>query len=277
MKKFFLLILTLGYAPSLLAHPKYPNPIRTAIYSGDISKLEKALAGYSDSNILVHDINENDSVQYNNGTVLLLACNLKEWEMVKLLLATRTIKNLDSQLHGKTALCYALEETELEIVEELLKDGAKLPSATYLENEIFNEFNRKNEIMYKILNTLRQHGFDINKPGYDNETLLHYAARRKDHREIYYLLLHGADKSINSPNKNGDTPFHLAVQTGSTKLADLLLIYGADINKTAAYGYAPIHSASWKHNSDMVKFLLKKDSHSINAITQRGCTPLFSP
>lgn len=283
MKKLFLVILTLYTMPSLCSiytpHSLCANPIRDAICTGDITLLESVLASYTDSNKLSEDITDNC---YYAGAPILVAAHLGHWKMVKLLLTHGAEKGVWAiRLTLRRALtARELERKEkVEIIDLLLQKGAPLPSVgdiRWLLNK-FGKYPLPNVRRYALLEPLINHGFNINEDD-GHATLLDSAIERNNYGEIYYLLMNGADKSINRQVKKYDaTPFLLAVKHGFIKIADLLLIFGADINKKGAtLHYSPIHMACDRDNLDMLKFLIKKGGKNIdfNCLSVGSYTPL---
>lgn len=70
--------------------------------------------------------------------------------------------------------------------------------------------------------------FDINKPNYSGNTLLHIASE-KGHVHIVKMLLR-KDCNLNSLNKDNATPLGIAISKNSLDIARLLIKSGADVD-----------------------------------------------
>ncbi|XP_014406022.1 PREDICTED: ankyrin-2 [Myotis brandtii] len=75
--------------------------------------------------------------------------------------------------------------------------------------------------------------------------------------------------------ENGITPLHVASKRGNTNMVKLLLDRGGQIDAKTRNGITPLHVASKRGNTNMVKLLLDRGGQ-IDAKTRDGLTPLFA-
>ena len=88
-------------------------------------------------------------------------------------------------------------------------------------------FSKRGKRLRKInrLNTI-----DLLRTDQGGDTMLHDACRNGSHEAAQYLLICGADGSLQ--NSDGDTPFSLAIEKGHESVAQLLLEKGESYDKT---------------------------------------------
>ncbi len=94
---------------------------------------------------------------------------------------------------------------------------------------------------WDVVETLVEHGADVNAVGGDGGTPLHLASHHDRPDMIRLLLDEGADLAIQ--NRWGRTPLHVAARRNCDLVAALLLSRGADPNATTKEGWTPLHVA----------------------------------
>jgi ankyrin repeat protein len=95
---------------------------------------------------------------------------------------------------------------------------------------------------------------DVNRPGADGTTALHWAVRN-NHLELVTLLVKaGADVKVS--NRYGLRPLTLAAENGSAPVVDALLKAGADPNTTTDSGEPVLMTASRSGNLEAVQRLI---------------------
>ncbi|XP_026464801.1 uncharacterized protein LOC113367405 [Ctenocephalides felis] len=158
----------------------------------------------------------------NGNTVSSLACYKTEsLDIIKELLergaSVHTINNYNENL---TALWYARWSNNNDIVNELLKAGAKniVPSA--LDAVLLNDIDALIEAIDKSC--------DLNETDSSGDTALHNAVQM-GYNEMLILLL-DAGCSVNIQNSCGDTALHLACVPGtSSEIIEMLVRADKDI------------------------------------------------
>lgn len=103
------------------------------------------------------------------------------------------------------------------------------------------------------LQTLKNHGADINKAENEGATPLFFASQ-EGYKDIAKLLL-DHDANINTADNNKATPLYVACQNGHKDIVKLLLDHNAEINKAANNGITPLQIASHLGHNDIVDLL----------------------
>jgi ankyrin repeat protein len=111
----------------------------------------------------------------------------------------------------------------------------------------------KNADKSAVLLLLQQQRVDVNRPGLDGTTALHWAAEQ-DNAEMARLLLR-AGANASATNRYGVTPLYAACLNGSTAMIELLLEAGIDPNTTVA-GETALMTAARTGTVDALKTLL---------------------
>ncbi len=116
-------------------------------------------------------------------------------------------------------------------------------------------------------------GDDVDAPGPDGTTALHWAVRQ-DRAGIAKLLLRaGAD--ANAANRYGMTPLSLAGTNGNPETVALLLDAGADPNLSTPEGETPLMTAARTGDPDVLRLLLTHGARVDESETWRGQTALM--
>jgi L-ascorbate metabolism protein UlaG (beta-lactamase superfamily) len=139
-------------------------------------------------------------------------------------------------VNKKTALIYAIEKNNKEMIELLLKKNAKLPE--------------EKELMDQVLNSAVLYGFqDIAEK----------------------LVKNGA--SLSSIDKNGRSMLHNAVIGNNLKWIDLLIAKHLNINQLDSFRRTPLHYSVEQGQLDITKLLVQNGAE-INSIDCTNRTPL---
>ena len=137
-----------------------------------------------------------------------------------------------------------------------------------------------------MLETLINHGADVNAQTHSLETPLHLASRRAHFDVVKMLLKHGANPA--KLTKRGHSPLHYSVtatatyddidETSAVTTSTQLIEYERElINMVNHRGQAPLHLAIKKNAFDQVKVILVMTGSSsgvTNARDHNGNTPL---
>jgi ankyrin repeat protein len=107
-----------------------------------------------------------------------------------------------------------------------------------------------------------QQGRDVNVPGSDGATALHWVVRGDDLETADALLRAGARVSVK--NALGITPLYIAAENGNAPLLRRLLEAGADVATTDASGDTVLMAAVRAGNPDAVQVLLDRGA-AVNA------------
>ena len=131
---------------------------------------------------------------------------------------------------GITPLHWAIEKGELEIVRELLANGADI-NATYSKERTAIAYGRtallwaieKGEL--EIVRELLASGADIKATDNTGITALHWAIEKGELEIVRELLASGAD--IKATDNTGITALHMATEEGNVEIVQLLIASGA--------------------------------------------------
>ena len=253
--------------------------------------LHEAVIGRCSNEILKKIIQHGVNVNYINSksqTVLICACYAAQVGSVKLLLENGADPNISDDcsftcLHaavhgcctnetlqeiitrhahldaqdtdGRTALLLACLFRRQDSVSILLEVGSNPNIAdndgiTCLQAAVKEAFRKK------VINTIINHGANVNAKNKDNRTALITACARGNKDAINGLLGAGADPKI--VDANNDTCLHEAVMSGcNTSVLQSIIDHGADVNATNKNRVAILSIACQMGNVDAINVLLK--------------------
>ncbi|CAE7447418.1 Ank2 [Symbiodinium sp. CCMP2456] len=163
---------------------------------------------------------------------------------------------------GSTPLQIALKEKNLEVAGLLLSAGAGISGA---QREAFASV--------EVANFLLQAGhINVNEPGDDGSTLLHWACRR-GHVTVSQAILE-ARASINVTDSRSATPLFLAADFGKVDTVQMLIQAAADLDHATACGTTALQIALGNRRLDIARLLLEAradwssspDSHQAPAL-----------
>ena len=141
---------------------------------------------------------------------------------------------------GRTALMFAVDRGDVEVVEALLQSGADASVASQ---------EGATALMYALQEP---------KP-YNPEQTAKLTKRRIEAAGL--LLLHGNIGDVNAPNENGETLLMRAINLGETELVKAMLDRGADANRSDALGRTSVILA-YEKDQPAIQELLKSKARS---------------
>lgn len=193
---------------------------------------------------------------------------------------------------GLTALFYACEAQNLDIMKILLERGASThladrrsftplhfiaASARYLTPNSPN-------LAYVVADLLLSSGrtVNVNEGDADNTTALHIASETKDYELIEVLLHHGA--SIDAKDDYGNTPLHVTLQSSNhqglssadLRTLQLLLRRGAKVNEKNNDLKSPLHFACELGCPEAVKLLVQNGANTRDTCIPFNYNPEYS-
>ena len=144
-------------------------------------------------------------------------------------------------IHGTSALFFALNNHNFDIANRLLEAGAdvneRVGEKSYLLYFLQNRKSSQNTDGNKIVYWLIDKGADVNERVDNYEHFLHIAVKDKDLDLVKYLVEHGAD--IDALDEIGRSPLLLAILCRHYEVAQRLVSYGAAI-KDQQEGWGPM-------------------------------------
>jgi ankyrin repeat protein len=161
---------------------------------------------------------------------------------------------------GARPLHWAAEFSHREIVELLLRSGAKANDSDYWSSTALHMTAQKSRNgCVEVAAALLDHGAEINCRDRSGDTAIHMAARRQRQDLVEFLLTRGA--KAGTRNELGNTPLHGVVARlnqdaiRSMVIAKMLLDAGADINARNENGETPLAVASQREHPQIVEYL----------------------
>ena len=170
---------------------------------------------------------------------------------------------------GTTALYWAAERNDLEVVDLLLKAGANPNVASrYGYTPLAMAALNGNE---KVLARLLDAGADPNAATPDAETPLMAAARTGVAPAVKVLLARGANPNVKE-RARGQTALMWAASEGHTDAVSALLAGGADFKARSSQGWTALLFASRDGRKDVVRVLLDAGG-DVNESLERSARP----
>ncbi|XP_034426421.1 ankyrin-3-like isoform X8 [Hippoglossus hippoglossus] len=176
--------------------------------------------------------------------------------------------------NGLNALHLASKEGHVEVVAELIKQGANVDAATKQKgNTALHIASLAGQT--DVVKELVTHGANVNAQSQNGFTPLYMAAQENHMVVVQYLLDHGSSQSI--ATEDGFTPLAVALQQGHDQVVSLLLE-----NDTKGKVRLPaLHIAARKDDTKAAALLLQNDHNAdveskmmVNRTTESGFTPL---
>ncbi|XP_077977693.1 ankyrin repeat domain-containing protein 16-like [Glandiceps talaboti] len=237
------------------------RPLHEAALSGQIESVNE-LWKYLQRNVGNHNISIHTNLRYTttSGT-----CGPQDETL---------LFNTNKQMKPWTPLMLACTKHNLNIVQELVRNGAKL---TLKNKDGWNNFHiAAREGNQEILNYLLDDNHNIwNTVSKNKRTPLHTAALHGK-SEAVHLLLERCNYTVDDMDSCGTTPLMDAIRADHTQVAELLITkHKADYQKCDVLGRQPIHLASQSGAVESIDLLIKYYGVSVDAMTTKtGLTPL---
>jgi len=216
-------------------------------------------------------------MKYFAAIILLLSGDLRLIDAVKKS-DTKTARTLIAQhidvnateTDGSTALHWAAQRDNVELVDLLLAAGANAKSANRYKITPLSlaAMNGNGEIVERLLKA----GAGANDTSEDGQTALMTAALNGKPGAVKVLLAHGATVDTKEPIRE-QTALMWAASEGNVDAVELLLQAGANIKAKSKTGFTPLLFAVRNGHIDATKVLLKHDA-SVNDAAPDGTTAL---
>ena len=202
---------------------------------------------------------------------LYLAAGSGEIQWVRFLLQAGA--NIDAQDNsGYTALHYAVQESKLECVQQLIDSGANVNVRGPVGGMTLLCFAAVCNFV-DVIDLLVQAGVAVDVRDDRGLTALHYAALSAGPECIWKLIELGVP--IDAQSNKGKTAFYLTVINEERERAQQLIGLGANIETRDNTSRTPLHWAAWNNCVVSTRFLVKAGA-DVRAIDSDGNTPLLS-
>jgi ankyrin repeat protein len=171
---------------------------------------------------------------------------------------------------GSTALHWAAQRNNLELVNLLLGAGANAAAATrYRVTPLYlASLNGSAAVMERLLNA----GADPNATAHEGQTMLMTAALSGKPDAVRLLLTRGATVDTIEPYK-GQTALMWAAAEGNTEAAAVLLEAGADVKRKSTGGFTPLLFAVRNAHIQTTELLLSRGAN-VNDVAPDGSSAL---
>ena len=204
------------------------------------------------------DVNYKDT---NNRTPITEALYYNRMEIVEVLLKNGAKVDFNSE-ELKYILYHSIESGYNEVFKFLLNNGVN-PNSKYISEGGENlSFSSSLEISKLLI----EHGAEVNSKDVYGYTPL-IRAVIKDYKDIVELLL----KNKANVNARTNDSFTALVYAKSKEVAELLIEYGANIDEKLNYGFTPLMLTN---NKEIAELLIKHGA-KLNEKTEDGKTPLM--
>ncbi|XP_043466930.1 ankyrin-3-like [Leptopilina heterotoma] len=188
--------------------------------------------------------------------------------------------NLEKSVHGKRMLHVAAARGHLQIVDLLIKNGAKLNVEDFKKRTPFYVALQQNKV--EVAEFLLENGARIDIPRKGGRTTLRVAIKTQNIRIVERLLKQGAMVNVRD-DISRMKPIDLAASLNNIQLVELLLKYGAkmdeidefrDEQKYVQKRMTALHFAAKFGNLELVKLLMSNGFYKIDVGDSHDKTPL---
>jgi ankyrin repeat protein len=200
---------------------------------------------------------------------LINAVKNQDVKAVRALLAQRPDVNAQGP-DGSTALHWAAERDQLELVDLLLSAGADAKAATrYHITPLYFACNNGNAAM---IERLLKAGVDPNSGAEEGQSALMTAAAAGKPEAVRVLLKHGANVNATEPFK-GQTALMWAASHGNAGAEGELIEFGAQVKAKSKSGFTPLLFAVRNGHVGAAKMLLEHGA-DVNDVASDGTNAL---
>ncbi|XP_043466817.1 ankyrin-1-like [Leptopilina heterotoma] len=188
--------------------------------------------------------------------------------------------NLAENVHKKRMLHVAAARGYLQIVDCLIKNGAKLNVQDVKGRTPFYIALLQNKV--EVAEFLLENGARMDIPRNDGRTTLHVAIKTQNIQIVERLLKQGAMVNV-LDDMSRLKPIDLAASLNNIQLVELLLKYGAKMDDIDEFReeqkddhkrMTALHYAAKRGNLEMVKLLMSNGFDKIDVKNLKGKTPL---
>ena len=209
----------------------------------------------------------------NKGcTCLMLAAYSGHTETVRYLVGLPDVDVNHLSAHTHTALQFAVDEGEVDVVQVLIDAGADINIQNDEGSSPLNTACASGAL--DVVKMLVEAGAGLRATDNKGHTCLILAARFRQTKIVRYLVgLPEVELNHRDTVKNF-TALHYSVENEDTDVVRVLIDAGADIETRGNYGRSPLHSACVLGALDVVKILVRAGA-GVRATNNKGHTCLI--
>lgn len=200
---------------------------------------------------LVQDLIENgcnrDAIEIYGNNALLDASGSGNISIVKYLISEGFDKNWRNSKNGNSAIHLASQYGHLDVVKYLVQIGCDVNSKT---KTVYSNCSICAAVCgnLELFKFLQSNGCDIKCKNINDDLCVHFAAAKNKPNIIEYLL--GQDFDINVPGKNLNTSLHYAVENCGIETVKFLIKHGAKLSEKNKENQTPLDIAKSKVETD---------------------------
>lgn len=202
------------------------------------------------------------------GNQVFAACKSGNLQELRSLIVSGRF-DVNSKVHGATALQWACHYKRVEVIELLLELQANVHAVGENGNTPLHTAAMEN--VYEVMLILLNAGANVHARNNDGITPIHILCQYSNTEAFDLLISRGA--TILVKDNLGNTPLHVACTMHRVEIFSPLLKLGADLEARTNDGSSPLHYACRHNRLTAIQFLLANgaDINQVNDIKQ---TPL---
>ena len=173
---------------------------------------------------------------------------------------------------GVTAVWIACHQGDVDAINVLLNAGAD-SNIAHANGDTCLKHAIDRDCSGEVLQTIIDHGADVNAINKQNSTALMSACRKRNEESMNILLNAGADPNI--ADAGGHTCLHFVVHGHCRKeVLQALIDHGAEVNAVNKHGLTVLMIACWKDDIDAMNLLLDAGADPNIALAKKdACRP----
>ena len=227
-------------------------------------------AGNLKTATILFSLGANANLRYGKESLLHRAIRYEKLAFVKLLLAHHAKTDEKKKGYGTTNLEMAMSKKDLRYSSLLIAAGVNVNQIKSGSTPLIRAVE---QVRPQLVQLLVKAGAKLKLTNSSQETALHIATRKADKQLMRILLTAGANP--NARNYSRETPLLIAIAHKNAALIQLLLPYKVNINLADASGQTPLHKAVIVQNLPIVRLLLNKGA-TPNTHSRYGSSPLLA-
>ncbi|XP_062592067.1 protein TANC1-like [Saccostrea cucullata] len=181
-----------------------------------------------------------------------VTCKNAQFDALNYLIKNGFDVNFCDEQHT-TPLCAASGEGDLSIVSFLIENEAVNPNQIDVHQKSALHWATENSKQV-VIEYLVKKGASVNILDINKTSPLHNSCAKGNYEIVRFLLTHGAD--LNVKMKGGETPLFCAIANGRLKIMELLIKRGADIHTFDSRNVSLLHLGSRLGNIRIVQRLV---------------------